>query len=67
MRLAYSLTPKGEALLPVLQEMCRWANAHVPGTWTAPESSMTRRAGWSLEPEEAFTPSALYRPVHRRT
>ena len=44
-RFAYSLTPKGEALLPVLQEMCRWANAHVPGTWTPPESFMTKRAG----------------------
>mgnify|MGYP001324578736 FL=1 len=44
-RFTYVLTQKGEALLPVLQEMCRWANAHVPGTWTPPESFMTKRAG----------------------
>ena len=42
-RFEYSLTQKGEALLPLLQEMCRWANRHVPGTWTAPESFMTRK------------------------
>lgn len=44
-RYAYSLTPKGEALLPVLQAMCRWANAHIPGTWTPPESFMSRTVG----------------------
>ena len=42
-RHAYALTRKGEALLPVLQEMCRWANAYVPGTWTPPESFMSRK------------------------
>lgn len=39
----YSLTDKGEALLPMLQEMCRWANRFVPGTWTPPESFMARK------------------------
>lgn len=43
-RFEYALTRKGEALLPVLQEMCRWANAYVPGTWTPPKSFMSRRA-----------------------
>lgn len=42
-RFEYSLTQKGEALPPLLQEMCRWANRHVPGTWTAPENFMTRK------------------------
>jgi DNA-binding HxlR family transcriptional regulator len=42
-RFEYSLTVKGEALLPLLQEMCRWANAHVPGTWIPPTSFMTRK------------------------
>jgi DNA-binding HxlR family transcriptional regulator len=42
-RFEYALTGKGKALLPVLQEMCRWANTHIPGTWTPPESFMTRR------------------------
>jgi DNA-binding HxlR family transcriptional regulator len=41
-RFEYVLTPKGEALLPVLQEMCRWANRFIPGTWTPPASFMTR-------------------------
>lgn len=39
----YALTPRGEALLPVLQSICRWANRHVPGTWTAPPAFMARR------------------------
>ena len=42
-RFEYSLTKKGEALLPVLQEMCRWAGHHLPGTWTPPQSFMDRK------------------------
>jgi DNA-binding HxlR family transcriptional regulator len=42
-RFAYTLTSKGEALLPVLQAMCRWGNAHMPGTWTTPASFMARK------------------------
>ena len=42
-RLAYGLTEKGEAMLPVLQEICRWANRFVPDTWPAPETFMDRR------------------------
>jgi DNA-binding HxlR family transcriptional regulator len=42
-RFEYALTRKGEALLPLLQEMCRWGNRFVPGTWTAPENFMARR------------------------
>jgi DNA-binding HxlR family transcriptional regulator len=34
-RYTYTLTAKGRGLLPVLQAMARWANAHVPGTWVA--------------------------------
>ena len=44
-RFAYTLTRKGEGLLPVLQAMCRWANAHMPGTWTPPASFMKRKVG----------------------
>ncbi|MEM7222852.1 MAG: helix-turn-helix domain-containing protein [Pseudomonadota bacterium] len=40
----YVLTAEGEALLPVLQEMCRWANRHLPETWTPPDSFMRRKA-----------------------
>jgi DNA-binding HxlR family transcriptional regulator len=29
----YRLTPKGEELFPVLREMIRWADKHVPGTY----------------------------------
>jgi DNA-binding HxlR family transcriptional regulator len=36
----YSLTEKGRALLPMMQEMCRWANQFIPGTWTAPDRFM---------------------------
>jgi DNA-binding HxlR family transcriptional regulator len=38
----YRLTEMGEALLPVLQEVCRWANRYLPETWPAPESFMQR-------------------------
>jgi DNA-binding HxlR family transcriptional regulator len=38
----YTLTPAGEGLLPVLQAICRWGNAHIPGTWTPPASFMAR-------------------------
>lgn len=41
-RYEYRLTKTGEALLPVLQAMCAWGHAHVPGAWEAPESFMTR-------------------------
>jgi DNA-binding HxlR family transcriptional regulator len=43
-RFEYILTPKGIGLLPVLQELCRWANGYLPGTWRPPESFMARRA-----------------------
>lgn len=39
-RFEYRLTGKGAALVPVLQEICRWANAYLPGTWTPPETFM---------------------------
>jgi DNA-binding HxlR family transcriptional regulator len=42
-RYEYHLSKKGTALLPILQEMCRWANAFIPGTWTPPKSFMARR------------------------
>ncbi|MDH3742137.1 MAG: helix-turn-helix transcriptional regulator [Hyphomicrobiales bacterium] len=41
-RFEYRLTGKGHALLPVVQEMCRWANRFVPDTWVPPESFMTK-------------------------
>ena len=44
-RYEYVLTKKGAALLPVLQEMCRWANAFVPDTWVPPESFMSQKVG----------------------
>ena len=39
-RYAYALTRKGRGFLPVLQEMCRWGNKFVPGTWTPPKFFM---------------------------
>jgi DNA-binding HxlR family transcriptional regulator len=43
-RHAYRLTEKGEAMLPMLQEMCRWANRFMPETWIPPAGFMARRA-----------------------
>lgn len=43
LRFEYRLTEKGEALLPVLQAMCRWANRFWPDTWVPPESFMKRK------------------------
>ena len=40
----YSLTPRGNSLLPVLQAICRWANRQFPDTWTPPDSFMSRNA-----------------------
>ncbi len=42
-RFEYTLTTKGEDLLPTLQEMSRWANRHIRGTWTPPESFMAKK------------------------
>lgn len=42
-RSAYHLTERGQDLLPVLQAMCRWANAHIPDTWVPPKSFMDKR------------------------
>jgi len=39
-RYEYLLTANGRALLPVLQEICRWASKTMPGTWTPPERFM---------------------------
>lgn len=36
----YELTEMGAALRPVLQDICRWANRYIPGTWTPPERFM---------------------------
>lgn len=41
-RFEYQLTDKGEGLLPVLQELCRWGNRFVPGTLVPPDSFMKR-------------------------
>ncbi|NIO08933.1 MAG: transcriptional regulator [Deltaproteobacteria bacterium] len=42
-RFEYRLTRKGLGLLPVIQEICRWANRFIPGTWTPPRSFMKRK------------------------
>ena len=41
-RFSYHLTPRGAAFLPVLQALCVWGNAHLPGTWTPPAAFMAR-------------------------
>jgi len=42
-RFEYALTVKGEALLPILQEVCRWGNKFLKGTWVPPERFMSRK------------------------
>lgn len=42
-RYEYELTEMGDALLPIVQEMCLWANEYIPGTWVAPKTFMTRK------------------------
>ena len=43
LRHEFRATLKGEALLPVLQEICRWGNRFMPETWVPPESFMHPR------------------------
>ena len=43
-RYEYLLTEKGAGLLPVLQEISRWANTHIPGTWHPPDMFMHMKA-----------------------
>ena len=43
-RYEFKLTAKGAALLPVLQELSRWANRFLPGTWTPPEDFMAKKS-----------------------
>lgn len=40
----YALTEMGEELRPALQQICKWSNLHIPGTWTPPKSFMRRKA-----------------------
>ena len=42
-RYEYRLTEMGEAMLPILQEVCRWANRFMPDTWTPPKAFMNRK------------------------
>lgn len=42
-RYRYILTERGDGLLPVLQEICRWGNKFFPDTWIPPESFMEKR------------------------
>ena len=44
LRHEYTLTPRGDDLLEVLQSICRWGNRHFPGSWIPPESFMKPRA-----------------------
>ncbi len=43
-RYEYHLTPKGTDLLPVLQEVIRWGNKHVPGTYVPPPELLQRKS-----------------------
>ena len=41
-RFEYRLTAKGAALLPVLQDLCRWGEAQLPERWKAPAAFMDK-------------------------
>jgi len=47
---AYALTRKGAALLPVLHELARWGEAHLPDRWKPP-SRFYELSPESLRPE----------------
>jgi DNA-binding HxlR family transcriptional regulator len=42
-RFAYRLTAMGRGLLPLLHEICIWANANFQNTWTPPREFMELR------------------------
>lgn len=39
-RFEYKLTPKGAALIPVLQAICTFGSSTLPNRWTAPDKFM---------------------------
>jgi DNA-binding HxlR family transcriptional regulator len=43
-RFEYHLTKKGRGLIPVLHEICRWANRYMTDTWTPPQTFMDLRS-----------------------
>lgn len=42
-RYEYRLTPKGAALLPVVQTLSAWGELHLPKRWKAPDSFMRKK------------------------
>jgi DNA-binding HxlR family transcriptional regulator len=42
-RPSYALTKKGADLLPVLQQLCRWGNRYIEGSWRPPAYFMAER------------------------
>jgi DNA-binding HxlR family transcriptional regulator len=44
-RYAYTLTPKGAALVPVLQAISRWGCGELPNRWTPPDRFMKLKPG----------------------
>lgn len=42
-RYEYTLTNKGDGLLPTLQELCKWGNQFMPDTFVPPDSFMKRK------------------------
>ena len=43
-RVDYIITPKGEAMRPVLLALATWGNANVAGTWVPPNNYLTKPA-----------------------
>ena len=47
-RYEYNMTRRGADLIPILQELCRWGEQHLPECWTPPKGlySLTPEAWW---------------------
>ncbi len=44
-RYEYKLTAKGAALLPAMQAICHWGEAHIPKRWKTPPAFMNKKVG----------------------
>lgn len=61
----YRLTPKGTDLLPVLKEIIRWANKHIPGT-AAPPPGFLEKFGAPARRERAGGKPSRHAPRSSR-
>ena len=58
-RYEYALTPAGEALRPVMQELVNWGRRHLPGT-------MVRAEATGNPADSPFLPAGIKLPARRK-